>query len=94
MPEANKKYAVTFQTSAFKEYKKLNAVVKKKIDEALDLLSIHPHSDLLQIKKMRGIEGFYRIRVGEYRIIYTVTRSHLLITVIRVGHRGDVYRHF
>ena len=93
MPEV-KKYSVVFQKSAFKEYGKLNKTIKKKIDEALEILSFHPMTDLLDIKKMRGIEGFYRIRVGEYRMIYTIVKTRLLITVIRIGHRGDVYRHF
>ena len=44
------------------------------------------------IKAMQGYEGFYRLRVGYYRVIYTVNDDVLLIRVIEVGNRGDVYK--
>jgi mRNA-degrading endonuclease RelE of RelBE toxin-antitoxin system len=43
-------------------------------------------------KKLAGAERTYRIRVGEYRVIYEVLGEVLLIEVIKVGHRKDVYR--
>ncbi|MBQ7118390.1 MAG: type II toxin-antitoxin system RelE/ParE family toxin [Clostridia bacterium] len=44
------------------------------------------------IKSMRGYEGYYRLRVGDYRVIYTVNDSVLLVRVIEIGNRGDVYK--
>ena len=44
------------------------------------------------IKTMQGYEGFYRLRVGDYRVIYTVNDDVLLVRVIEVGNRGDVYK--
>ena len=41
---------------------------------------------------MSGWDGALRIRVGEWRIVYRVKDEHLLVFVVRVGHRGDVYR--
>lgn len=41
---------------------------------------------------MEGEEGFYRVRVGDYRIIYEIQDRALLIVVVKVGHRGGVYR--
>ena len=44
------------------------------------------------IKAMQGYAGFYRLRVGDYRVIYTVNDNVLLVRVIEVGNRGDVYK--
>ena len=44
------------------------------------------------IKAMQGYAGFYRLRVGDYRVIYTVNGDVLLVRVIEVGNRGDVYK--
>ena len=43
-------------------------------------------------KKLMGSESIYRIRVGDYRIIYNIQSSVLTIEVIKVGHRREVYR--
>jgi mRNA interferase RelE/StbE len=45
-------------------------------------------------KKLKGTEFTYRIRVGDYRVIYAVISSILTIEVIKVGHRQSVYRNF
>jgi mRNA interferase RelE/StbE len=41
---------------------------------------------------MAGPEGFYRIRVGDYRVIYTVEDDRLIVLVVRIAHRREVYR--
>ena len=87
-------YRVFFTKSAHKEYRKLPKPTRKKIDEVLEILRINPTSEILRIKKLQGREGHYRIRVGDYRIIYAPKLNQLVIRVIRVGHRSDVYRYF
>lgn len=42
--------------------------------------------------KLQGEEDLYRVRVGDWRIIYTVRDDELLVLVVKIGHRGDVYR--
>ncbi len=44
------------------------------------------------IKAMRGYRGYFRLRVGDYRIIYTLDNNKLIIRIINVGNRGDVYK--
>lgn len=44
------------------------------------------------IKAMQGYSGYYRLRVGDYRIIYTVNDDVLLVRVIEIGNRGDIYK--
>ena len=44
------------------------------------------------IKAMKGHTGFYRLRVGDYRVIYTVNNDVLLVQVVEIGNRGDIYK--
>ena len=44
------------------------------------------------IKALQGFSGYYRLRVGEYRIIYTVNNSILLVQVVAAGNRGQIYK--
>ena len=87
-------YKILFQKSAHKEYSKLPKKVRDRVDECLEILSINPLSEILNFKKIRGKENHYRIRVGQYRLIYSPQDEKLIVRVIRVGHRNDVYRHF
>ena len=43
-------------------------------------------------KKLQGTGDFYRIRIGDYRVIYQVEDEHLVVLVVNVGHRRDIYR--
>ena len=43
------------------------------------------------VKKLKGYRDYWRIRVGDYRIIYTIQDDRLLVVVIRIGHRREVY---
>ena len=92
MPD--KKWNIVFKRSAFKEYRKLPKRVREKIDESFEILSISPFNELLNFRKIRGQNNHYRIKVGDYRIVYTATPTTLAILIIRIGHRKDVYRFF
>ena len=88
------KWKIAFQKSAYKEYQKLPQKIREKIDKSLKLLRINPFNDALNFRKIQGRDHFYRIRVGDYRIVYTLKRSVLIIFIIRIGHRKDIYRFF
>ncbi|MBX3281456.1 MAG: type II toxin-antitoxin system RelE/ParE family toxin [Acidobacteria bacterium] len=85
-------YTVEFVKSAEKEFLRLSAKVREKFIDALQLLSISPFSELLLVKKLKGAENVYRIRVGAYRLIYEIIGDRLVVLVIKVGHRREVYR--
>ena len=87
-------YKVFFQKSAYKEYKALPGKIRIRVDEILEILRINPLSEILKFKKIRGKENHYRVRTGDYRIIYSPANDTLVVRVIRIGHRRDVYRHF
>lgn len=88
----NLKYKVLFSNDAEKTLLKLDKVVAKRIFNALELLSINPFESP-NTKKMKGKEGeYYRLRVGNYRIIYEIKNELLIIYIVRLGPRGDIYK--
>ena len=85
-------YRVEFVKSARKEFDRLPARVQAKIVETLRLLAANPFSELLRIKKLKGADALYRFRIGDYRVVYEIKQEVLLILVIKIGHRSEVYR--
>ncbi len=86
------KHRIDFTKSAAKELKQLPPHIQQRIKTALLALATDPFSEILKIKKIKGHESLYRIRLGDYRLVYDVQSAVLLVLVIRVGHRSDVYR--
>ena len=85
---------ISFTRKAAKELRKIkqgNPVIFKKIVEDIEDLAENPFPN--GYKKLKGEDDAYRIRVGSYRVLYTVKDAELLIEVFRVGPRGDVYKH-
>jgi len=85
-------YRVEFVKSAKKEFDRLSRRIQDRLLEALSVLSQNPFSELLRFKKLKGADSLYRIRVGDYRVVYEIRNEVLLILVIKIGHRKDVYR--
>jgi len=82
-------YKIVWKNSARKELKRVDREVIPKILKAVEALAINPFP--ADVKKISGSEHSYRIRIGDYRIVYNVASSLLIIEIIRVGHRKDVY---
>ncbi len=85
-------YTIEFVKSARKEFERLSKNIRAKTAEALNLLAQNPYSELLKIKKMKGAANLYRIRPGDYRLVYEIRNDRLVVIVIKVGHRREVYR--
>jgi len=81
-------YEVVLSRNALKFLKKLPPTDRERIKEALLKLSQNPW--FTQYKKLRGYP-FYRIRVGNYRIIYSVEEDSKTVYVVRIGRRENVY---
>ena len=62
---------------------------KKRVVLAIEQL---PNGE--DIKRLKGHEGLFRLRVGDYRIIYTVDNGNLIIYVIDAGNRGEIYKRY
>jgi len=85
-------YSLVFLTSAKKEFKKLDATAQKRIKEKLMLLVENPEVLKNNIKPLKGEhQGKFRLRVNQYRVIFQVKEKELIITIIRIGHRKEVY---
>ncbi len=84
------KYRVEFKRSAAKALKKIPKSDQRQIRDRIDSLSENsPNPDTT---KMKGDNPFHRIRVGDYRIIYEIHGDILVIMVLKIGHRKEVYR--
>jgi mRNA interferase RelE/StbE len=83
-------YQVEFAKNAQKDLKKIPSQQVAKIIAAIDKLALEPlHSNS---KKLVDWENTYRIRVGDYRVLYELENSVLIVFVVEVGHRKDIYR--
>ncbi len=83
-------YTVVLSTRATRELRKLEKDAQQKIATTLDLLSEEPRPPkAVALKKEKRV---YRVRVGNYRILYEVVENELIVWVIRVAHRKNVYK--
>lgn len=81
-------YEITFTKQAIKSLEKINPPYYSNIKSAIQDLSNNPRPQ--GSKKLKGRDG-YRIRVGSYRIIYEIFDAELLIDIIIIGHRKNIY---
>ncbi|MDB5089195.1 MAG: type toxin-antitoxin system RelE/ParE family toxin [Mucilaginibacter sp.] len=81
-------YRITISSLAQKQLNKLQDNIVKRLIEAIYKLAENPRP--IGYKKLKGREGC-RIRVGDYRIIYEIFNGKLLIEVVALGHRKDIY---
>lgn len=87
-------YALEFLSSAKKEFKKLDTFAQKIIKEKLILLASNPDVLKNNIKALKGeYKGKFRLRVNQYRVIFQVRDNELIIVVVRIGHRKEVYQY-
>jgi mRNA interferase RelE/StbE len=88
------KYRVEFTTSAAKELRKLRRRIQPKlakgIRERISALAEDPRPP--GVEKIEGHDDLWRVRSGDYRIVYTVEEEVLLVVIVKIGHRREVYR--
>lgn len=82
-------YTVIIQKKARKQYDKLMEQDRIRVVRALQGLREDPFDG----KKLNGdLDGYYAVRVWPYRIVYTIERNIVTVTVVAIGHRKDVYQ--
>jgi mRNA interferase RelE/StbE len=83
-------YRIEWKRSAAKELQSLPPEVIRRILTVVERLANNqvPHGAI----KLTGFEQTYRVRVGDYRIVYSIYQTILVIEIVRVAHRRDVYR--
>jgi mRNA interferase RelE/StbE len=83
-------YRIVFKKSAAKSLIKIPKADQKRIADKIDRLAQGPPNP--DTTKMKGNNPFHRVRVGDYRIIYEIQNQVLIILIIKIGHRRDIYR--
>ena len=81
-------YEIVFTDTSRKQLKKLEEDTQERIVKALERIRIRPE---VHVKKLVGDPG-YRLRVGEYRVIIDIYKDKLVILVIKIGHRKNIYK--
>lgn len=82
-------YCVNIKQSAAKALEKIDREDRSRIIKAIDQLKTNPNTgDMLK----GDFSGLRRIRIGKYRVVYEVQDQKLIVLVIRIGHRREVYR--
>lgn len=85
-------YNVALKPLAEKQFAKLPKDIQKRLFSAFNALADNPrpHGSL----KLQGHDELYRVRVGDYRIVYTIVDLQLKVLVLSLGHRSDIYDKF
>ena len=83
-------YRIEVKSSAAKTLKKIPKADKKRIVDKIDSFAESPPNT--DTTKMKGNSPFHKVRVGNYRIVYEIQEDVLLILVVKIGHRKDIYR--
>jgi mRNA interferase RelE/StbE len=83
------KYRITFARSARKELEELDAKIIVRVLQHIDGLATNPRPG--GCRKLRGEKPLWRIRVSDYRVVYSVDDVSSLVDIIRIRHRKDVY---
>lgn len=83
-------YEVRLKPSAQRALSKLPRDIQRRVAARIDALTKEPRPS--GCEKLTGEESLYRVRVGEYRIVYQVTDRVLTVMIVAIGHRSDIYR--
>jgi mRNA interferase RelE/StbE len=83
-------YTVDFTTGAAKEIRRLDQGVRKRILSSIAELGTDPRPK--GGKKLAGEQNAWRIRIGDFRVLYEIQDNILTVTVVRVAHRREVYK--
>ncbi|MBF2058334.1 MAG: type II toxin-antitoxin system RelE/ParE family toxin [Cyanobacterium sp. T60_A2020_053] len=83
-------YQIKFKSSTVKEFKNLPSSMQKRIGDILEKMKQNPRTS--GVLKLKGDSQLYRVRVGDYRIIFNIDDEQKLVKVTRIRHRQDVYK--
>jgi len=85
-------YKVEILKEAVEELSRIDPIWQKRILNKIKILSDNPKNLANKIKKLKGkYHEYFRLRVGDYRVIYSQETDRLVILIVRVGHRKEIY---
>jgi mRNA interferase RelE/StbE len=82
-------YAIELLPSAARALAKLEPAIRRRIARRIARLAEDPRADAA---KLRGGDNVWRLRVGDYRVLYVIEDRRLVVVVVRVAHRREAYR--
>lgn len=83
-------YSIEFVSTAQKDIFKLPLHIRERAEAVIDLFNAEPRP--YGCKKLKGLPNIWRVRVGDYRILYNIDDKQRHIIIYRILHRKDVYR--
>jgi mRNA interferase RelE/StbE len=83
-------YTVRISSAAGRQFKKLPPDIQQRLRPQIGSLAKNPRPS--GVSKVKGGDNQYKIRVGDYRVLYEIHDRQLLVLVVKAGHRRDVYR--
>lgn len=86
----DKAYTIEFTHRAEKDFRALPPEIRRRLAPKIDALKLNPRPR--GVKSLEGTEGILRIRVGDYRILYRILDDRLVVLLVKVGHRREIYR--
>ena len=84
-------WSVEYTAEAIRALSRMDRALAQRIRSRILALARDPTAPNNNVKKLVGVAG-YRLRIGDWRVVYTLERSVLTVIVVRVAHRGEVYR--
>lgn len=86
----SRRYRVEFSPAADRDFRALDPEIRRRLRPRIDALAENPRP--AASRKLAGAEDLYRLRVGDYRIVYQIRNQVLLVLVVRIAHRREAYR--
>ncbi|HEY83939.1 MAG TPA: type II toxin-antitoxin system RelE/ParE family toxin [Chloroflexi bacterium] len=85
-------YEIILTREAQKDYQKLTKNITKRVNQCLDSLRKNPLQYPQAISLKGKLTGFYRWRVGDWRVVYQVNTGEQVVTILQITHRSNVYK--
>ena len=83
-------YTVKLAPAALRQLRKLDPTVQRQVQSVIDRLAVDPRPPAA--RQLVGGAGEWRVRTGDYRVVYDIHDDELLVLVVALGHRREVYR--
>jgi mRNA interferase RelE/StbE len=83
-------YKMEWRPAASRDLRRLDSPVRRRILGTIEALAANPRPP--SATELASLEGWWRLRVGDYRVIYEPQNDRLVVLIIRIGHRREVYR--
>ncbi|MBI1986595.1 MAG: type II toxin-antitoxin system RelE/ParE family toxin [Rhodospirillales bacterium] len=83
-------WSVAYTADAIRTFKRMDRTVARRLRAKILALARDPKAPNNNVKKLTGVAG-YRLRVGDWRVIYTLKHQVLTVIVVQIGHRSEVY---